>query len=201
MIDALRRRWEVLAPGHGELGAELLARWGEPHRSYHGPLHLAETLAALDRLGPAGAAESFALWFHDAVHTGAPGSDERASAELAGHRLAAHGFDHHFTAEVVRLVLVTIEHRPAPGDLPGARVSDADLAVLAAHPDRYRPSVAELRAESPGLDETAWLRARRQRVHELLSSDPLFHSPAGQTLWLEPALANLTAELAQLRAR
>ena len=33
-----------------EVGRDLLARWREPHRRYHGPTHLAEVLNAVDTL-------------------------------------------------------------------------------------------------------------------------------------------------------
>lgn len=199
MIDDLRREWARLLPGVPAVGEELLARWSEPHRRYHDLGHLAETLSAVVRLGVSGPAERLALWFHDAVHQGDPGRDERRSAELADARLTASGVERGLTAEVVRLVLVTAHHRPAPGDTAGARVSDADLAVLGADSARYAASVVALRAEVGGrLTEAEWWAARRLRVTELLAADPLFHTAAGSTLWHRPAVANLTAELAEL---
>ena len=197
MRPPLLHRWESVVPGHADLGAELITRWSEPHRHYHDLRHLAETVEALDLLHPASRLEEIALWFHDAVHTSTPGTDEHRSAELAARLLSAAGVTDAEIAEVVRLVLVTIEHRPASGDLAGARVSDADLAILAAEPARYRASVADLRAEAASLDEAAWLAARRASLADFAVQRPLFHSPAGNAAWEAAARNNLAAELAE----
>lgn len=194
MRAELLRRWHAVMPGRTDLGAQLITRWSEPHRHYHDLQHLSETLVALDRLGPASALEELALWFHDAVHTNTPGTDERRSADLATTLLPAAGVDAASAHEVARLVLVTVDHHPAADDLPGARVSDADLAVLAAEPSRYRASVQALRAEFPGLGEDAWRASRRASLAAFDAMQPLFHTPVGEAEWEGPARANLAAE-------
>lgn len=194
VIAALRERWESVLPGRAALGAELLARWSEPHRHYHDLGHLTDALAALDLLGPASRSEEIALWFHDAVHTSSPGHDEQLSAALAAEELPSVGLEAAEVAEVVRLVLVTIEHSPAAGDAAGARVSDADLAILGAEPDRYRASVQALRAEAAGLDEVTWRNSRRAALAAFAATRPLFHTALGNSWWEGPARANLAAE-------
>ena len=200
MTGPLRRRWESVFPESPDLGAALIARWSEPHRHYHDLRHLAETVEALDLLGPSDRLEEIALWFHDAIHTNAPGEDEQRSATLAARALPVAGLGTAETSEVVRLVLVTVDHRPAPADRTGARVSDADLAVLAADPDRYRASVRALRAESPQLDEPAWRAARLAALAGFAALQPLFHSPLGNARWEARARANLAAERAEQAA-
>jgi predicted metal-dependent HD superfamily phosphohydrolase len=194
--DQLLRRWDAVLPGQRDLGSDLIARWSEPHRHYHDLRHLFDTLVALDVLGPAGPLEELALWFHDAVHTNTAGVDEHRSADLAARLLPAAGVDAAATAEVVRLVLVTVDHRPAAGDLPGARVSDADLAILAAEPARYRASVQALRAELAPTDEQAWRASRLASIAAFATMQPLFHTRWGEAEWEGPARANLAAELA-----
>lgn len=194
VIAALHQRWELLLPGRPRLGAELVARWSEPHRHYHDLGHLSDALAALDLLGPASRSEEIALWFHDAVHTSSPGHDEQLSAALAAQELPAVGVEAAEVAEVVRLVLVTIDHTPAAGDAAGARVSDADLAILGAEPDRYRASVHALRAEAAGVDEPTWRASRRAALAAFAATRPLFHTALGNSRWEGPARANLAAE-------
>lgn len=196
MSEQLLRRWSAVLPGRTDLGAQLIGRWSEPHRHYHDLRHLSETLVALDLLRPASPLEELSLWFHDAIHTNTPGTDEHRSADLAATLLPAAGLGAADTAEVVRLVLVTIDHRPTAGDLPGARVSDADLAILAAEPPRYRASVQALRAECPDLSEDAWRASRRARIAAFDQLHPLFHTRVGHAEWEGPARANLAAELA-----
>ncbi|GGL07074.1 hypothetical protein Sme01_12060 [Sphaerisporangium melleum] len=73
------------------IGAELIARWSEPHRRYHTLGHLRAVLAAIEPLAGHAAdpvAVRLAAWFHDAVYDGRPGWDEERSAQLAASRLA-----------------------------------------------------------------------------------------------------------------
>lgn len=198
MIAQLQRDWHALLPHAPALGAELMERWSEPRRSYHGLEHLANALTALAVVGGGSRVERLALWFHDAVHTGTAGADESASADLASSRLTRAGLADSDVIEVVRLVLVTIDHSPIPDDHSGARVSDADLAILGAEPTSYLASVAALRGEFSGSDERAWQLARRRQLTVLLARNALFHTPIGRSRWEAPARANLIAELAGL---
>ncbi|MEK8225607.1 DUF4031 domain-containing protein [Oerskovia sp. M15] len=98
---AVSARWESILPGlpgARKVGEDLVRRWHEPHRAYHGPAHLThvlDSLAVLEDRAPGVPARGeptpsgtsrraqLALWFHDAVHEGVAGDDEEASAELA----------------------------------------------------------------------------------------------------------------------
>ena len=46
----LLNRWNEVLPGHDALFLDLLDRWGEEHRKYHGRTHLLAVLEALDVL-------------------------------------------------------------------------------------------------------------------------------------------------------
>lgn len=191
---ALRSAWAEVLPGLPALGERLLERWSAPQRHYHGLQHLVDCLQALDLLGSTERAEALAIWFHDAVHTNSPGADERASAAFAATELSAAGLPPAEIAEVARLVLTTLDHDPAPSDGAGARVCDADLAILGASPVRYRVSVAALRAEFVELDEEAWRSARLARIADLRKVPHLFHTAEGRAIWGRQAEANLTEE-------
>jgi predicted metal-dependent HD superfamily phosphohydrolase len=209
----LRRRWAALWPdgvASGEViavGDALVERWSEPHRVYHGRLHLAAALDALDLLDPPGATDRsalvvrLALWFHDAVHDGEAGRDEERSAALAGELLAplAGGpLSADDVAEVQRLVLVTADHAPADDDALGGLVSDADLAVLGAAPAVYRRYVHQVRAEYGHVPDDAFRTGRAAVLRQLLGLPRLYGTPAGRARWEERARGNLAAELASL---
>ncbi|MFP3714756.1 DUF4031 domain-containing protein [Puerhibacterium sp. TATVAM-FAB25] len=213
---ALRRRWAALwpvaSPGLLAVGDRLVERWREPHRVYHGPLHLASALDALDLLDPpapagppgrAGLVARLALWFHDAVHDGEAGRDEERSAALAGELLgplAGPGgpLVPEDVAEVRRLVLVTADHAPADDDALGGLVSDADLAILGAGPAVYRRYVQQVRAEYGHVPDDAFRAGRAAVLRRLLALPRLFATPDGRRRWADRARANLTAELASL---
>lgn len=191
--------WNDLLPGHPEIGEDLLARWSHPSRQYHDVIHLTECLAALSQLGAPRRTEYVALWFHDAIHTNSVGSDELRSAELAESSLRS-VLPSTEVAEISRLIRLTVDHQPQPDDDSGARVCDADLAVLAAPPQRYTESVAQLRAESPRLSTAEWNAARLDRLEQLMARDPLFHTRFAQRRWTRLAMSNLRNEFLQRKS-
>jgi hypothetical protein len=78
----LLHRWNDVMPGHDALFLDLLDRWSESHRKYHGCTHLLAVLEALDLLtAPARPPRTvlLAAWFHDAVYRGVAGQDEEES--------------------------------------------------------------------------------------------------------------------------
>ena len=183
-------------------GMDLLRRWSEPHRGYHDVRHLAEVLDRLAELDDAGErvpveAEP-AAWFHDAVYAGRPGQDERDSADLARAALLALGAPPATAARVAELVLVTATHRPAPDDRAAVLLCDADLAVLAAGPERYAEYVAGVRREYAALDDATFAAGRSAVLRNLLDRPALFGSAAARGRWEAAARTNVAAELERL---
>lgn len=202
----LLRRWAARFPAHPALGAELVDRWSEPHRHYHGPAHLLAVLEAVDLLRPGtglDAARSEALvlaaWFHDAVYRGRPGADERESAALARTRLGAAGFPGPLVAEVERLVLLTLGHRVADEDTAGMVLLDADLSVLGADPAGYAAYAAGVREEYAHVPGPVFAQARLRLLEDLRARQPLFRTPAAQRRWGAAAARNLGGEIGRLR--
>jgi len=184
-------------------GRDVVDRYAEPQRRYHDQRHLAEVLHALplvaggsDVPGPA----VLAAYFHDAVYELTPGRDERRSADLATTVLGALGRPPAELAEVVRLVLLTVTHDPAPGDGSGSLLCDADLAVLGATPERYRQYAADVREEHGHVGDPDFRRGRSAVLRTLLDRPRLFTTEAGRRLWEAPARQNLRAELDHLGA-
>lgn len=175
----------------------LLARWREPHRHYHGVTHLEYGLRALEELG-GGMIERIAFWCHDAVHSNTTPDDELASAEVARELLADH-LTIPELHEVVRLVMVTIHHSPEEGDDAGARVSDADLAALAADPETYERNIAGIRAEMPSITDEQWRTGRAAFLDGFLAYERLFHTAEGIERWERRARENLERERRGLR--
>ncbi len=212
MSRDLLARWQrtcvdagTTAPPHhvAAAGVELLCRWAEPHRRYHDVTHLADVLQHLDELTADGApaasdaAVHLAAWFHDAVHDGVAGVDERASADVARHVLGGLGLPPGQVARVGRLVLATSDH--AAGDDTGAQaLCDADLAVLGAEAERYEQYRHDVREEYAAVDDATFRRGRSAVLGALADREPLFATAAGRRRWERAARRNLHAELAAL---
>jgi predicted metal-dependent HD superfamily phosphohydrolase len=183
-------------------GRDLVGRYAEPHRRYHDSRHLADVLRALDTVSEGAdvpAAVVLAAYFHDAVYEGT-GADEQRSADLAAAVLRSVGRPDAEVDEVVRLVLLTVTHDPADGDVPGSLLCDADLAVLGAAPERYRQYAADVREEYGHVDDADFRRGRAAVLRVLLDQPELFRTPVGRRRWELPARRNLQQELARLGA-
>jgi len=197
VLPRLSAAWSELMPDQPGIGRELLKRWQEPHRHYHDVRHLAQMLAALTELcdGPPPRPVALAAWFHDAVHVGASGTDERASAGLAVERLESAGVPDAEAAEVARLILLTIDHAPAPDDEFGVLLVDADLSILGQPAGRYHYYSRGIRLEYSRLDARNFASGRLLALNRLSSKRPLFGSAAAQGFWEARARENLDVEI------
>ncbi|MGW0485241.1 HD domain-containing protein [Nonomuraea sp. NPDC003214] len=182
------------------VGAELVARWSEPHRRYHDLAHLRAVLSAVGLLEGSAAdpvAVRLAAWFHDAVYDGRPGWDEERSAQLAQARLPRCGVPPSRVAEVARLVRLTAAHDTVTaGDRDGAVLCDADLAVLGG--DGYAGYARAIRQEYAHVPDDLFRRGRAQVLRRLLAVPELYRTPAARELWEERARAAMARELAEL---
>lgn len=213
-VRQLLERWQAACGGAGATAAEpeataagrdLLGRWAQPHRAYHGTGHLTAVLDVIDAHAAAATHPDrvrLAAWWHDAVYDprAAGDANERASAQLAEATLAALGVPDETCRDVARLVLLTAGHRAAPDDPDGALLCDADLAVLAWPPDRYDRYAAAVRAEYGHVPDEAFRIGRALVLRGLLALPELYRVPALRAAWAQRARANLERELAALTA-
>ena len=186
----LADRWPLGT--HLDVRDALLAAYAEPDRHYHDQHHLAEVLERLAELGCEDDVVVLAAWFHDAVHDGAAGEEERSAA------WAERVLPPDMAGEVGRLVRVTERHRPEADDERGQLLSDADLAILAAPPERYDDYVRIVRLEYADVPDDDFARGRAVVLRDLLAKENLFHTASARERWEDRARANVTAELVTL---
>ena len=182
-------------PHRSALRRALEVAWAGPDRGYHDLLHLREVLAAVSRLGEDVEHDTtsvvLAAWFHDAVYDTAP-EPERRSAEWAARALPDAEVD---VAEVVRLVMLTVDHRVEEDDANGAVLCDADLAILAAPQPRYDAYVAGVRHEYAHLTDAEFAVGRSMVLRDLVSLEHLFTTTRARRDWEPTARINITNEL------
>lgn len=203
-MTPLAARWHELvgaADAAAPVGAELLRRWGEPHRRYHTLEHLAAVLDGVDELIASERdadprAVSLAAWFHDAIYDPRRADNEEASASLARELLPRLGVAAETVETVADLILMTTTHEPV--DASGRVLADADLAVLARPPATYDAYVAAVRAEYGFVPDDAWRRGRAAVLDGLLARAPLYSTAPMRPLEAQ-ARANLERERANLR--
>lgn len=191
-----------------QVGVDLVDRWTTPGRVYHNLRHLTDVLARVDELAEETHEPDLvrlAAWFHGAVFDGANvaayanrgGEDEAASARLADEQLTALGVPAPAVDRVHQLVSALVRHIADPDDVDCAVLCDADLAMLATEPQRYKAYLHDIRQEYPDVPPEDYMRARLRIVRRLLGRRRLFLSPLGAA-WEEPARQNLGAELHKL---
>lgn len=196
-------RWSSLLPGHAGLGLELVRRYADPGRRYHGLDHLAAVLDGVELLSREATEPRpvlLAAWFHDAVYDVRREDNEERSAQLAEQTLSEAGLPPTDVAEIARLVRLTTTHDPAPGDANGAALCDADLAVLAGDERAYSAYVSAVRAEYAHVGDDDFRRGRAAVLEQLLSLPALFRTSFGHARWEAAARRNLSNELGLLRS-
>ncbi|MFI5493238.1 metal-dependent phosphohydrolase [Actinoplanes sp. NPDC051859] len=211
-MTSLLDRWVVAVRGAGATAAEsdleaagsyLLGRWSEPQRQYHDVSHLTAVLDVVD--GHAGLAAypdrvRLAAWLHDAIYDPRALGDanERDSADFARGLLTTLGLPAEVAAEVARLVGLTAGHATAETDPDGELLCDADLAILAAEPDRYLAYTEAIRREYAHVPDDTFRAARAQVLVSLLELPAIYrHAPLHEA-WEAAARANLERELRKL---
>ena len=209
-VDALRTRWTralegarspAAGPDPAPYADNLLARWQEPQRHYHTLAHLTAVLDHVDVLEKYAADPDvvrLAAWFHDAVYFPDRSENEERSARLAERALPEAGVSEAKTAEVARLVRLTVGHDPADDDRDGQVLCDADLAILTSPPSAYAAYAAAVREEYHFVPSEAFRTGRAAILRQLLDLPSLFRTPHGRTEWEATARYNLTSELEML---
>lgn len=178
--------------------ADVVRRYGEPHRAYHTLVHIEDVLGVLEELGVTDPAVLLAAVLHDVVYDPTRGDNEAASADYARHVLAH--LDEGTVERTAELILATASHEIGAERDPGrAALLDADLAILAAPPDDYEAYSRAIRREYAHVRDDAYRAGRARVLETFLSRSRIFFTDELRTRE-EQARANLRREIDALRA-
>jgi predicted metal-dependent HD superfamily phosphohydrolase len=189
-------------------GADLLARWSEPGRRYHGTTHLVEMFWALEDLEGAGeigdreaCLARLAAWFHDAVYDphALPGANEADSASYAVTALRPLGLSAAETRAVEDLVRMTDGHNAPADDALTAAFHDADLWILSAPQERFDAYCAQVREEYAFVPQDAYRAGRTAVLRPFTLRETIYRTAHARHHWEQPARVNLAREIARLR--
>lgn len=201
----LAQRWRRLAErlrlggAVDEAYAELVRRYGEPHRAYHNLAHIEACLHVLDEVAEQAVdrdAVELALWYHDAVCAPGDRENELNSARLAERTLVGLGGELHLVHTVVGLIMATDHsvssiHIPPTGD--AALIRDIDLVILAAPPERYDAYASAIEHEA-ALPRTVFAPKRAAFLRTMLARPSVFHTPLFRARHEAAARSNLRRE-------
>lgn len=160
-----------VVPPQGVFDA-LVARYREPHRSYHTLQHIGEGIAHLANVRNAPRAVGIAWWFHDAIYDPKRSDNEERSAAWAGAVLGKTALG----AEVEKLVLATKHTTMASG--PTSRlIVDVDLSILAVPEPRYSEYEAQIRKEFAFVDDVSYRTERMKVLRSFYDRAYIFATP------------------------
>lgn len=203
--DDLRRRWEDiwkrfrLSPRTGQFET-LMSRWGESHRHYHTPVHLLESLEALDGLKGYtndGRPAEFALFYHDCFHNVHKQNNEQKSAEMAKATFVKSGGDE-LTGQLIHDLVLSTTHTCPVYSIDAALVTDSDLWILGAPPDRFDEYERQVRLEYRHVQDVHYIKARSRVLHTFFDRSFVYRTPVMRTLLEASARENLKRSLAAL---
>lgn len=209
-LETPDERWDAALDAVGAVAgdraaayADLVARHAGPGRHHHVLAHasaVVDAVLAIHGNGDDWGTTVLAGWYHDAVYDprAGAGANEGASAVLARRALESMGASLSATGEVCRLICLTADHDPRPGDRNGALLADADLAVLASDEEGYHAYATAVRAEYAHVDDDAWRTGRRTVLRSFLDRPQIFRTIVGRERWEARARINISSELASL---
>ncbi|MFC0437206.1 hypothetical protein [Kutzneria buriramensis] len=126
-------RTAVSALGGVPVETDIVARYSEPHRRYHGLSHVRAVVRDAVPLVPLTEREEAVLVLaacaHDVIYNAMPTMDEIASAAWARSWLGRSHLDS-VADRVCELVMATVHHAADPDDTAACALLDADLAIL-----------------------------------------------------------------------
>ena len=186
-------------------GDELIARYRQPHRVYHGCRHLVWVVRHARQLASAPGVDTAdvdallaAAFYHDAVYEPRASDNEARSGDLASAELLALGWPRQRASRVAALVACTATHEPTDHDIDAAVLCDADLAVLGTDPADYQAYVTGVRREYSHVDEGAWRTGRARVMATYAARHPIYRTAMARERWEARAHANIAAELAAI---
>lgn len=204
-MEQLQARWQTLWQALGAkppagLLDELLCRYQEPHRKYHTVQHLSECLASFDELRHLAirpAEVELALWLHDAIYDLARHDNEERSAQWACETMLAAGLAQDASLRVHALIMAT-RHDALASGTDAEILTDADLAILAAAPDRFCEYEQQIRAEYAHVPAAQFAARRKQILDQFLKRERIFATDAFHARYEQAARHNLRRAIAQI---
>ncbi len=153
-----------------EIYGQLKARYMEPHRRYHTPVHIAHCLNQFDlareHMDEPDAVE-MAIWFHDVIYESKSTDNELKSAELFT-ELAGSNVSAEFNSRVRDLIMVTV-HRQLPETGDEKFVVDIDLSSFGLPWDRFLKDSEGVREEFPHLSDREFYPGQKVFMESLIS--------------------------------
>lgn len=195
--DRFRTLWQRCIPCQVNMNAtpiyeDLVRRYGQPGRFYHGWSHLTHCLREFDRaavLIEDPEAVELALWFHDAVYEPGAADNEKRSADLFI-QWGGIGFPPAFVDKVSRLILITM-HKQRPDEGDESYLADIDLSSFGVNWSAFLQDTWNVRKEQSHIGDAYYYPAHASFLNMLLNRPRIFHTDFFYEIYEESARRNI----------
>ncbi|MDJ0799558.1 MAG: hypothetical protein QNJ51_22540 [Calothrix sp. MO_167.B12] len=180
----------------------LVTAYSSPERQYHTLSHIHHVLTTINSLQKYTqnlSVVKLAAWFHDVVYDTRARDNEERSADYAQKLLSSWGIPATITNMVSRLVLNTKNHQADIEDIDSQVLLDADLGILAAHPEEYQRYAQAIRQEYGWMSGIDYILGRQRVLEQFLQRQQIYFTPLMFEQCENSARANIQAEIQYLQ--
>lgn len=154
----------------------VIKRYAEYHRTYHGLVHLCECFQSLrdndcDRFHEI----ALAILFHDAIYDVRRTDNEQQSAELAKQELSSIGMHPVVINRIEKMILLT-KHDREPDSQDEMLMLDVDLAIFGSGTQRLIEYNRQIRVEYKHVPNQIYFNKRREVLQNFLNKDRIYHT-------------------------
>ncbi len=180
---------------------EIVHSYSASSRHYHNLGHLENVIRHLP-LGTLPDADRDILimvtFYHDLIYDPLRNDNEEKSAEAARRVLKTFPFPEDKLGRVIRIILATKKHDES-GDVLSNTFLDADLSILAAHPNQYDEYTRATRREYEAVAGPIYREGRRKVLQHFLAKLHIYKTRSFRDQMEIPARDNIARELQTLQ--
>lgn len=208
-LNQIERRWQAFwkrlgAQGDGNaLYGDIVARYSEPHRTYHTLGHIEHCLAEFEHVRHLAAdpgAVELALWYHDAIYDTKTKDSEERSAAFALETIRGSLLPDNLGRSVVNLIMAT-KHVATPADPDIKLLVDIDLSILGQSESRFDEYERQIRKEYQWVAEDAFVAGRSAILISFIGRPNIYSTQFFRDKYEAQARRNIARSLARFSNR
>lgn len=154
----------------------LILRYSDPSRSYHGLRHLSECLRALELFPETSIAVEFALWFHNIIFDVKLYDNEWRSAEFAFSLFQNVGVNPEICESIRDTIRVT-SHNIEPASIDQCVIIDCDIAIFGSKWKRFLEYEKQIRKEYDHIPDNMFKHIRIDIFNKFLDRQSIYYTP------------------------
>lgn len=181
---------------------KLTDRYNEDHRYYHNLNHIKNMYDSLSKFKDKidnNESIFYAAWLHDIIYDTKSSDNEEKSSEYAEDLLSDLNISDTIINKVIRLILITKNHRPIENSFDEKIFLDSDLLILGQSTDKYNEYMKSIRKEFHWVDDINYNAGRKNILKRFLERDTIYFTEEFRGLYESIARKNIHEEINDLQ--